>query len=93
MKPGVISWRRIGEVGGPGTLVVDVRSPEDYARGHYEGAVNIPYEQIERHLSELIRYETLIFYCDFGSHSLMVAKKMARMGIKTYSVLGGYRER
>ena len=93
MKAGVISWRRIREVEGYGTLIVDVRDSVSYARGHYEGAVNIPYEQLERHISELVRYETIVFYCDFGSHSLMAAKRLSRMGVKAYSVLGGYEER
>lgn len=31
---------------GNGALLVDVRTPEEYAEGHAEGAINLPYDQI-----------------------------------------------
>ena len=31
----------------PGTLVLDVRTPEEYASGHVKGALHIPVDQIE----------------------------------------------
>ena len=39
---------------GDATLVVlDVRTPEEYAAGHVPGAVNIPHDQVEARLGHL----------------------------------------
>ncbi len=34
------------EISNPGVLVIDARSPEDYAKGHLQGAVNMPPSQL-----------------------------------------------
>ncbi|WP_341773146.1 metalloregulator ArsR/SmtB family transcription factor [Burkholderia anthina] len=46
-----------------GALVLDVRSPEDYAAGHIPGALHIPTEELERRLAELPRQRDIIAYC------------------------------
>lgn len=47
------------------TLVVDVRSPEEYQAGHIPGAVNIPAERITAEKGRLPkdRSAAIIFYC------------------------------
>lgn len=44
-------------------LLIDVRQPKEYERGHLEGAINIPYEKVEEALVTLPREKMLIFYC------------------------------
>ncbi|MCR2365403.1 rhodanese-like domain-containing protein, partial [Salmonella enterica] len=46
-----------------GALLLDVRSREDYAAGHIPGAVNIPTEELEPHLAQLPRDQTIVAYC------------------------------
>ncbi|HEV3116096.1 MAG TPA: rhodanese-like domain-containing protein [Gemmataceae bacterium] len=50
-----------------GTLFVDVRSATDYAYGHIEGAINMPYEDFAELLpqrrSELRAARALVVYC------------------------------
>jgi MFS family permease len=50
----------------PGARVIDVRSPEEYARGHVEGARNIPIETLEDHLDELPRDALIVTVCGKG---------------------------
>jgi rhodanese-related sulfurtransferase len=52
-------------------LVLDVRTPEEYARGHVEGAVNIPHSELPGRLAELeaARGRTLVVYCESGRRS------------------------
>lgn len=43
----IISVQQLPEyIGKEGVVIVDTRSPEDYAAGHVEGAVNIPTDEI-----------------------------------------------
>ena len=51
-----------------GALVIDVRSPEEYAAGHLEGALHIPYDQTDA-LAEAIgedRSRPVVMYCGSG---------------------------
>lgn len=51
-------------VGGK-ALVVDVRSPQEYAEGHIPGAIGIPAEQLMAHAAALPRDRAtpIVFYC------------------------------
>ena len=43
-------------------LVIDVRTPEEYAEGHIPGAVNIPVTALEKHTDELPKDRRLVLY-------------------------------
>ena len=42
---------------------LDVRPADEYQAGHIEGALNIPFEQLEEHLSFLPQDREIIVYC------------------------------
>jgi|SwirhisoilCB3_FD_contig_51_5075082_length_455_multi_1_in_0_out_0_2 rhodanese-related sulfurtransferase len=50
------------ETGGTPPVVIDVRSPEDYAAGHVPGAENIPADELERHLAEIPKDKPVVVY-------------------------------
>ena len=52
-------------------LIVDVRTPEEFAAGHYPGAINIPHESILDGLHQLgVTADTaVILYCRSGNRS------------------------
>jgi phage shock protein E len=54
-----------------GALVIDVRSPQEYASGHFSTAINIPYDQIEQRLRELgeDKNRPIVLYCYAGIRS------------------------
>ncbi|MGE5154944.1 MAG: rhodanese-like domain-containing protein [Bdellovibrio bacteriovorus] len=48
-------------------VVVDVRPFGEYKSGHVAGAINIPYDKMEKRLDELRRAENgLVLYCTQG---------------------------
>lgn len=47
------------------TLVVDVRPEGIWRQGHGRG-INIPLPELEKHRSELLQYDTVIFVCETG---------------------------
>lgn len=52
------------------TLVIDVRTVEEYATGAYPGAINIPLDNIESRMHELGRKDRkIILYCASGGRS------------------------
>lgn len=50
------------------TIVLDVRTPEEFAQGHIKGAINISHDQIEKNLSKIIKNkdQTVVVYCRSG---------------------------
>ncbi len=46
----------------PKPLFVDVRSAQDFAKGHIPGAINIPVEEIQQKWNTLPRNQVIVFY-------------------------------
>jgi phage shock protein E len=53
-----------------GALVVDVRTPAEFAAGAYPGATNIPLDQVEKRLADFgDRKHAIVVYCRSGNRS------------------------
>lgn len=52
-------------------VVIDVREPAEYAKGHILAAKNVPLAQIETRISDLEKYKSrpLIVHCETGNRS------------------------
>lgn len=70
-------------------IVIDVREREAYRQCHYKSAFNCPYEEIDRWICRFPKNRVLLLYCDYGSTSLLAARKLARAGYEVYTVVGG----
>lgn len=74
-----------------GVVIVDVRTPSEYAEKHIPGAVNIPNEDIGAQkpagLDDLD--ETLIVYCRTGVRSKQAADKLIDLGYQNVYDMGG----
>jgi rhodanese-related sulfurtransferase len=51
---------------GTAPVVIDVRTPEEYAAGHIPGAVNIPFDHIAGRISEIDAPHGVALYCMVG---------------------------
>jgi len=62
-------------------LVLDVRTPDEYASGHIPGAANIPHEQLPMRLRELPVTKTteIVVHCQSGRRA-QLAKAILREG-------------
>lgn len=72
-----------------GALVIDVRSPEEYASGHVPGARLIPSDQITARLGEVPKGEPVYVVCAAGARSSSMAGLLGRLGYDARSVDGG----
>ena len=71
-------------IASPGVTIIDVRTPEEFAEGHIEGAINIPVEYpdyIDR-VSRLDPNGTYAVYCRSGNRSQPAVAGMASAGIE-----------
>ncbi len=65
------------------TVVVDVRTPTEYAGGHLEGAVNIDLQstEFEAAIAELDPDDEYVVYCQSGNRSAQAAAAMDAAGL------------
>lgn len=75
----------------PGVTVVDVRTPEEYAAGHLEGAVNMNVEgpDFGTQIATLEKNGTVAVYCHSGRRSAIAADQLASAGFTTIINLQG----
>ena len=75
-------------------LILDVRSPEEYAAGHIPYAINIPMDAFgEEAPKELPDRNQMIFvYCVKGIRSMNVANRLAHMGYRNIVEMGGIQD-
>jgi phage shock protein E len=68
-------------------LVVDVRSPQEFATGHIPGAINIPFDELAKKLEDMkvSKDTTLVTICEHGGRSSRAALQMEKLGYKTSS--------
>ncbi|MBO2646003.1 rhodanese-like domain-containing protein [Shewanella algae] len=75
-----------------GAMLVDVRTPEEYAEGHLPEAVNIPFEQIaEAFAKQGIAKDTpVVVYCRSGRRSGIAKESLEKAGYQEVYNGGGY---
>jgi phage shock protein E len=75
----------------PQPLILDVRTPEEYAAGHVAGTVHIPLDQLEQRWQELAQYrdQPIIVYCRTGRRSAAAIDLLATKGFSRLENGGG----
>ncbi|HEX6995598.1 MAG TPA: rhodanese-like domain-containing protein [Gammaproteobacteria bacterium] len=71
-------------------MLLDARSPEEYAVGHVHNAVNVPHDAVEDYLDVLPedRAAPLVTYCKTGKRALELAARLRELGYENVRVLG-----
>jgi len=73
--------------------LVDVRTPEEYANGNIEGAVNINIKANDflHKINQLDKKQPVFVYCQAGGRSEKCAEKMKSLGFsEIYELKSGY---
>lgn len=77
-----------------GTVVLDVRTPQEFAAGHVPGAVNLPVtgagsDGFAEKIKLLDKDKTYLVHCARGSRSAIAVSKMEKAGIKNLNDFAG----
>jgi len=73
--------------------LLDVRSPEEFAQGHREGARNIPVQELAQRLNEFDRTLPVAVYCRSGRRSATAVGLLLASGFGRVTDLGGWEGR
>ena len=73
------------------TLIVDVRTAEEFAAGHFPGAINIPHEDIIQGIQDFNvgKDQTVLLYCRSGNRSGQAEGRLQSAGFSGAKNVGG----
>jgi len=79
----------------PGTLLIDVREPDEYRQGHIAGAINIPRGMLEFRLSNEPGLQDtarpIVVYCKTSGRAALSVVALQSMGFAdVVSLAGGF---
>ena len=75
---------------GTAPLVLDVRTPEEFAAGHVPGAVLIPHDQLEARIAELGEPREVVVYCRSGRRSGLAEPVLEAHGFRVSQLEGSW---
>ncbi len=70
-------------------ILLDVRTPAEYASGHIPGAVNIPYDELGKRPPSADKKALIIVYCRSGNRSGIAKKTLEAAGFVRVEDFGG----
>jgi NADPH-dependent 2,4-dienoyl-CoA reductase/sulfur reductase-like enzyme/rhodanese-related sulfurtransferase len=73
-----------------GILLLDVRTPQEFAGGHVPGAVNVPIDQLRDRLGEIDASKRVIAYCQVGLRGYLATRILRQAGRDAANLSGGY---
>ena len=70
--------------------LLDVRTEGEYRRGHLNGFLNIPLDDLREHLDELERDKPVYVNCQTGLRSYLACRLLTQYGFACAHLAGGY---
>lgn len=72
-------------------VLLDVRTPEEFAEGHIAGAVLLPYDQVEQKAASMLPdiEKSIVVYCRSGRRSAIAVESLRGLGYKNVRDFGG----
>ena len=78
-------------LGDASVTLLDVRTAEEYSRGHIDGFINIPVDYLRERLGALDFGKPVYVMCQSGLRSYIAARILAGNGYDCYNFTGGFR--
>lgn len=79
-----------GLKGNSGITLLDTRTDGEYRRGHLEGTLHIPVDDLREHLEEIPKEKPVYVMCQSGLRSYIACRILTGYGYDCYNFSGGY---
>lgn len=89
-KMSPIYWRELQSSDCKALTLIDVRTPDEFAVGALEGAINIPLDDMRERLSEIPHNKPIVVYCGVGLRGYLASNILMQNGFKNVrNLIGG----
>lgn len=72
-------------------ILLDARTEGEYARGHIDGFINIPVDELRERINELDKTKPVYVICQSGLRSYIASRILTGNGFDAYNFAGGFR--
>ena len=72
-------------------ILLDTRTPFEYMRGHADGFIHIPLDDLRERLGELEKDKKIYVMCQSGLRSYLATRILMQNGFDAYNFAGGFR--
>lgn len=72
-------------------ILLDTRTPFEYMRGHADGFIHIPLDDLRERLGELEKDKKIYVMCQSGLRSYLATRILTQNGFDAYNFAGGFR--
>lgn len=87
-----ITWRELNGLKADETMLIDVRTEEEYALGSIEGAVNIPLDNLRKRIHEVPKDKDIVLFCAVGLRGYLALRILKGRGYeRVRNLSGGYK--
>ena len=84
-------WQDVAQLPKDGSVVLlDARTQGEFDRGHIEGAMHIPVDELRQRKGELPKGKPVYVYCQSGLRSYIACRMLTGSGVECYNLSGGY---
>jgi NADPH-dependent 2,4-dienoyl-CoA reductase/sulfur reductase-like enzyme/rhodanese-related sulfurtransferase len=83
----VADWLELGRTK---ALLLDVREPDEFARGHIPDSLNLPLSQLRSRYAELPKERDVWICCAVGQRAYYATRFLAQHGYRSRNLSGGY---
>lgn len=80
-----VGWQWIEQ----GALIIDVRTPQEFAQGHLNNAVNYPLSELDKHFADIDKEAHIVLYCRSGNRSGIAFEHLSAQGFSNLHNAGG----
>ena len=71
--------------------LLDTRTVREYSRGHIDGFINIPVDELRERVNELDPGKKVYVICQSGLRSYIAVRILSGLGFDAYNFTGGFR--
>lgn len=73
-------------------IIIDLRSKSDYEIAHLQGAISIPFEEMDEKAFFYYKDKPIILYCEYGTRSMRMSWFLEQKGYHVINTIGGYHQ-
>jgi len=84
-------WNQVATFDPSRTVLLDVRRPDERAKGHIPGSIHIPLDEVRSRMGELPRDLEIIVHCQSGQRSYFACRILAQNGFRVRNLTGSFR--
>lgn len=84
-----ITWRELKDTDKSKITLIDVRTPDEFATGTIEGAINIPLDDMRESLGKIPTDKPIVLFCGVGLRGYLASNILKQRGFKNVRNLSG----